>query len=127
MSEQQKILYLDCFSGLSGDMLLAAMLDLGLEEAALRQGLAHLPVTGFSIAVDTKKTGFLHGKHFSVSTDDSQPHRAWRDIQKMVQESDLPETVKQNSLAVLCFQGFDFFNFLRYGIIAPEAEDGQQI
>ncbi|MGD9032444.1 MAG: DUF111 family protein, partial [Desulfobacteraceae bacterium] len=44
-----KIAYLDCFSGISGDMLLGALLDAGLDFEALRKALGTLPLDGYSL------------------------------------------------------------------------------
>ena len=40
-------LYLECYSGISGDMTVAALLDLGADEKVLREVLESLPVSGF--------------------------------------------------------------------------------
>ena len=44
--------YLDCFSGVSGDMLLGALIDAGVPEAHLRQTLAALPLHGFTLTAE---------------------------------------------------------------------------
>jgi pyridinium-3,5-bisthiocarboxylic acid mononucleotide nickel chelatase len=46
-----KHLHLDCFAGIAGDMFLGAMLDLGVPEAVIRDGLALLPVTGYELRI----------------------------------------------------------------------------
>ena len=46
-----KTLYLECYSGISGDMTAAALLDLGADEAGLRNVLKTLPVDGFAIKI----------------------------------------------------------------------------
>ena len=54
----KKTLYLECYSGISGDMVTAALLDLGADEAVLRKALASLPLDGFSIKISrVKKSG----------------------------------------------------------------------
>ena len=40
-------LYLECYSGISGDMTVAALLDLGADQEVLERALASLPLTGF--------------------------------------------------------------------------------
>lgn len=47
----RKILYLECSSGISGDMTAAALLDAGADEAAVRRALESLPVDGFEIRI----------------------------------------------------------------------------
>lgn len=46
-----KALYFECFSGISGDMTVAALLDLGADKTVLEQGLKSLGVEGFGIQV----------------------------------------------------------------------------
>ena len=46
-----KCLYLECESGISGDMAVAALLDLGADEAVLRRAVDSLPVKGFSVRI----------------------------------------------------------------------------
>ena len=47
----RKILYLECSSGISGDMTAAALLDAGADEAAVRRALESLPVDGFEVRI----------------------------------------------------------------------------
>lgn len=51
----KRTLYLECNSGLSGDMFTAALLDLGADEAVLRKALASLPLDGFDIKISRVK------------------------------------------------------------------------
>lgn len=44
-----EILYLECLSGISGDMTVAALLDLGADEEVLRRALSSLPLSGFPL------------------------------------------------------------------------------
>ena len=46
-----RILYLECCSGISGDMTVAALLDLGADEEKLRESLASLPLDGYLIQI----------------------------------------------------------------------------
>ena len=53
-----KTLYLECESGISGDMTVAALLDLGADQQVLKKALASLPVQGFDIRISrVKKSG----------------------------------------------------------------------
>ena len=53
-----KTLYLECYSGISGDMTVGALLDLGAREEVLREALEALPLKGYEITIGrTKKCG----------------------------------------------------------------------
>ena len=66
-----KTLYLDCSSGISGDMTVAALLDLGASEQRLRETLATLPVHGYDVAVTRVKKSGLDACDFDVRLDDA--------------------------------------------------------
>ncbi|KAI4444991.1 Pyridinium-3,5-bisthiocarboxylic acid mononucleotide nickel insertion protein [Eubacterium plexicaudatum ASF492] len=48
-------LYLECYSGISGDMTVAALLDLGADQTILEKALNSLPIKGFSIKISRVK------------------------------------------------------------------------
>ena len=64
--EEKKTLYLECYSGISGDMTVAALLDLGATEENLRRTLARLPVDGYEIRVGRVMKGGLDACDFDV-------------------------------------------------------------
>lgn len=89
-----KILYLECNSGISGDMMVGAMIDLGVDIELLRSELAKLKVGGYQITAGrTKKCG-IDSCAFRVEVEETHHHRTFCDIQKIIQESPLKETVK---------------------------------
>ena len=65
----KKTLYLECCSGISGDMVTAALLDLGADEAVLRKALASLPLDGFEIKISRVKKSGLDACDFDVVLD----------------------------------------------------------
>ena len=65
----RKTLYLECQSGISGDMVTAALLDLGAGEAVLRKALASLPLDGFDIKISRVKKSGLDACDFDVVLD----------------------------------------------------------
>ena len=69
MNEKKDVLYLECYSGISGDMVTAALLDLGADEAVLRKALASLPLDGFSINISRVKKAGLDACDFDVVLD----------------------------------------------------------
>lgn len=64
-----KQLYLECYSGISGDMTVAALLDLGADEAVLRKVLSSLSVDGFKIKISRVKKAGIDACDFDVVLD----------------------------------------------------------
>ena len=78
-----KIAYLDCFSGISGDMFLGALLDAGLSFEKLKKGLSSLPLDGYSLEVKREMKGSLSGIRFMVNVEkEGHTHRHLEDIRK---------------------------------------------
>ena len=99
----QLLLY-ECFSGIAGDMNLGALIDVGVPEDHLRSELALLNLEGeyqLSISHGTKQG--ISGTKASVSCRPSNAHRHFPDIRKMIESSDLSESVA--SRAVRIFEG----------------------
>jgi uncharacterized protein (TIGR00299 family) protein len=103
-----KILYYDCFSGISGDMHLGAMLDLGVEPEYLLSGLKKLDLDGYEIAITRDMRRGITGTRADVVL---HPHdirqaeggvhsRSYRDIVAMIGGSGLPEGVKKVALSI---------------------------
>ncbi len=63
-------LYLECYSGISGDMTVAALLDLGADQSVLRGQLATLPVTGYQVEIGRVKKAGLDVCDFNVILDE---------------------------------------------------------
>ena len=61
-----KTLYLECYSGISGDMTVAALLDLGADREVLKESLKSLPVDGFRTEITRVKKSGLDACDFSV-------------------------------------------------------------
>ncbi|MGB2696003.1 MAG: nickel pincer cofactor biosynthesis protein LarC [Dehalococcoidia bacterium] len=96
-----RIAYLDCFSGVSGDMLLGALLDAGLAPDELRSELEKLPLTGYHLEANkTYRAGFA-ATHANVRLEEAaQPHRRLPDILTLIERSDLPASDKERGVAV---------------------------
>ncbi len=69
-----KTLYLDIFSGISGDMFLGAMIDLGVESHALEAGLAQLHLPGYHLHVSRQERGKIAGTKFDVHLEETCDH-----------------------------------------------------
>ncbi|HEY7802752.1 MAG TPA: nickel insertion protein, partial [Dehalococcoidia bacterium] len=92
------IAYLDCFSGISGDMLLGAMLDAGLSLNALRTELQKLDVDGWSLHSEAVKRGGIAAMRAHVDlTEAAQPHRGLHDVLRIIEGSSLAAADKQRA------------------------------
>ncbi|MBP3218695.1 MAG: LarC family nickel insertion protein [Lachnospiraceae bacterium] len=63
-------LYLECYSGISGDMAVGAMLDLGADQQVLEQVLASLPMDGFTTKITTVQKSGINACDFDVILDE---------------------------------------------------------
>jgi len=85
-----KLLYLDPFSGISGDMFLGLLADLGLDRAALLQELDKLALPGWQIDWRREKRMGIDGTRAEVRCQAQEQHRHWSDIDRLLAASDLP-------------------------------------
>ena len=98
-----RIAYFDCFSGVSGDMTLGALLDCnGSDESTFRDRLAALDVPGYEIAIQRVKRQGITATDVDVTLIQSeQGHgRHLSDIAGILERSDLSDRVKGDALAV---------------------------
>jgi pyridinium-3,5-bisthiocarboxylic acid mononucleotide nickel chelatase len=95
-----RTLYLDCFAGISGNMFLGALIDLGLPEKLLREELAKLPVGGYELSVKRVEKLGLAATYLDVKTDRQHHHRHLPDIVKIIDQSTLAQPVKEASKKV---------------------------
>ena len=95
-----KICYLDAFSGISGDMLVAALVDAGADPAALVGALSSLGAEA-ELRFEKSSRGGLAATRFRVLAREPQPaHRHLGQILGLIGGAGLPERVKQNAAAV---------------------------
>lgn len=95
-----RLVYLDCAAGLSGDMLLGALLDAGLDRRFLQSQLASLPVKGFRLAFRRVRRASIGAFKVDVHVTGPQPHRGWSAIRSIVARARLAPPVKDAALAV---------------------------
>jgi len=89
------ILYLDPFSGASGDMFLGLLVDLGVDPEQIEAQLRCLPVDGWSLNWQREKRRGIEGCRALVAIDEEHQHRSWRDIDTMLAEASLVAPVRQ--------------------------------
>jgi uncharacterized protein (TIGR00299 family) protein len=95
-----KAAYFDCFSGISGDMTLGALVDAGFSVDALRAKLQSLQVPGWEISSQKVWKNGMAATHVQVETTDKQTHRSLATILGVLEKSNLHERVKQRASAI---------------------------
>jgi len=92
-------LLLDPFGGLAGDMFLATLLDLGADEAAIRAGLASLPLPQWRLEVVAAERRHLGCTYLRFHVQDEHDHRHLPEILAMIDASTLPPRAKARARA----------------------------
>jgi uncharacterized protein (TIGR00299 family) protein len=92
--------YFDCFSGISGDMTLGALIGLGVSVDWLKTELTRLPLKGFQLTVRTVVRNGIHANQVNIEVDDDGPSRDYQKIKSLLQESPLTEAVKSKSMNI---------------------------
>lgn len=96
-----KIAYFDCFAGISGDMILGALVDGGLSVEALTTELAKLPLGGYQVVAQQAQRGALTGTQVTVNLEERGPQRrSLAQILSLISSSDLPDRVKEQGIAI---------------------------
>ena len=94
-------IYFDCFSGVSGDMILGALLDAGLDIEDLREDLSRLKLEGYKIRAEKTSRRHLSATNFFVDIEESQAaDRRLPDILDLLDESGLAAGVCEKAKAV---------------------------
>jgi uncharacterized protein (TIGR00299 family) protein len=97
-----KIAYFDCFSGVSGDMILGALVDAGLPLEDLKKALTGLAIKGYTLKARSVHKGDLRATKIDVITDSTPSTlRKLTDLEKVIRRSRIDEPVQQKGLKVL--------------------------
>jgi len=87
-----RILYFDCFAGISGDMALSGLLDLGLPEEKLRHELGKLALEDYSLEVIKGDKAGIGARGLRLKPGGQEPaHRHFSHIRQMIEDSHLEE------------------------------------
>lgn len=100
-----KVLFLDCISGLSGDMFLSGLVDLGLSPRALEAAIRKSGIGPFRMRFETVLQKSIRARRldlkFRVRKDTAHPHgRSWREIERMIRSSKLDSEIKALALKI---------------------------
>ncbi len=92
--------YFDCFSGISGDMTLGALIDLGVPPAWLQEALSRLPLTGFRLTAAPVVRNGITANRVNVEIFESKKSRDFKEIRSIIDNCPLSETVRTTSLGI---------------------------
>ncbi len=96
-----RVAHFDCFSGISGDMTLAALIDSGVDAEAIRRGLDSLGLP-IKMNVTTKRKAGIAATHVAIEAEDQSKHRHLSHIETIIGRSAL--TDRQKDLAIRIFR-----------------------
>ena len=92
-----RLLYIDAIGGAAGDMLLAALIDAGADAQRVQRGLAGLGIDGLEVRVDRASRQGLAARTVTVVAPDSQPHRSWTDVKRLLDDAEVPAGVRRRA------------------------------
>ena len=93
-----KAAYFNCIGGVSGDMVLGALVDAGVSIESLRDELSKLSIQGYEVSASPDARAAISGTRVTVTTGvDPQPRRNLTDILSLIDGSGLPAPVKKNA------------------------------
>jgi uncharacterized protein (TIGR00299 family) protein len=95
-----KLAYFDCFSGISGDMTLGALLDAGCDIEQLRTGLRGLQMPGWELSAEKVWKNGMAATYAKVKTEDQQKHRSLSAILEILNNSQLASGVRERAAAI---------------------------
>lgn len=95
-----KTLYFDCFSGASGDMILGALFDLGVDASEVARQIESLGLQAYSITPSKVDRSGITATYAGVSAPDERKHRHLSEIERMIEGSSVGDGVKAMSLKI---------------------------
>jgi pyridinium-3,5-bisthiocarboxylic acid mononucleotide nickel chelatase len=95
-----KVCYLECFSGISGDMLLGALVDAGVDADALRQEIAKLGIEGIEVQFERVARSNIAATNLTVQVAHDHSHRSLSKIEQIISASPLAAEVKDRAIRI---------------------------
>lgn len=100
LNQTEQWVYFDCFSGISGDMTLGALIDLGLDKAELENILNSLNIGQVRLEVQQVAREHLRGIKVDFLVKGESPSRSYAHIKTLMEKAPLPDRTRQLSLAM---------------------------
>lgn len=94
-----KILFFDAPSGLAGDMVIAALVDLGVPQTVIADAVAALDLDDFHLHFETRTRSGIVATYFDVHVEGKQPERTWGSIKKLLKKAKLSEGIRARAIA----------------------------
>src|SRR6185369_7222795 len=95
-----RTLYFDCFAGASGNMILGALLALGIDLEELKRNLGTLDIAEFDLAVSRVDRSGIAATHVEVKVPHEHIHRHLGDINRIIDRSQLSDSIKARSKSI---------------------------
>src|SRR5690242_19233762 len=95
-----RTLYFDCFAGASGNMILAALIGLGVDKDELESELLKLNLPDVSLSLSNVDRSGLSALHVEVMASDQKDHRHLAEIVKIIEDADLSTEVKSSAVRI---------------------------
>ncbi len=95
-----KTAYFDCFSGISGDMTVGALIDAGINFADFESMLSTLNITGYEVSAGKTEKNGISGTSFKVKASEEKNHRNLNDITSIIEGSGLNSRIKNDALSI---------------------------
>jgi uncharacterized protein (TIGR00299 family) protein len=94
------IAYFDCLMGVSGDMLLGALIDAGLESDRLTQALSSMDLAGYTLSWERMMKGPLAATQVTVEVTESKTERHLADVEALLDAATMPEDLRQDAKSI---------------------------
>jgi uncharacterized protein (TIGR00299 family) protein len=95
-----RTLYIDAFAGASGDMILGALVDLGVPLKVIREAVSSLPITDWKLSTRREDKQGISARRVHVNVPEDGPCRGWKEISRILKAGDLAAPVLRQALAV---------------------------
>src|SRR3984957_2896674 len=95
-----KTAYFDAFSGLSGDMIVGAIIDCGADFGELERAIKSMPLAGYRLSTRRKILSGISALKFDVEVTERQPGRRFGEIRALIDSSQLSTTIKKRAISI---------------------------
>ncbi|KKN32138.1 hypothetical protein LCGC14_0816830 [marine sediment metagenome] len=92
-----KVAYFDAFAGISGDMVLGALLDVGVPVDYLQGELAKLPLTNYELKAKEVERGSIKATKVSVKAEEKGIVRTWPNVKSIIESSELADDIRETA------------------------------